>query len=106
MANGWNVASQAGLGGVSVNAVTLVEGTSFVISTPGGDIEPGGPEGLFYRDTRYLSRWRLRVDDLPLEALSVVPNDPFAATFLARAEPRQGRADSTLFIVRDRFVGD
>ena len=106
MANGWSIASQAGLGGVSGNAVTLIEGTSFVISSPGGDIEPGGPEGLFYRDTRYLSAWRLRVDDLPLEALSVVPNDPFAATFLARAEPREGQADSTLFIVRERFVGD
>lgn len=106
MANGWNAGVQFGLGGVSNSAVTLVEGTSFVISAPGGDIEPGGAEGLFYRDTRYLSAWRLRVDDLALEPLSVVPNDPFAATFLSRAEPREGQSDSTLFVVRDRFVGD
>ena len=106
MANVWNVGVHFGLGGVSSTAVTLLEGTSFVISSPGGDIEDGGAEGLFYRDTRYLSLWRLRVDDLPLEALSVVPNDPFAATFLSRGAPREGQADSTLFIVRDRFVGD
>ncbi|MGB9113303.1 MAG: glycogen debranching N-terminal domain-containing protein [Acidimicrobiales bacterium] len=106
MATSWSVGAQAGLGGISAAGVTLVEGTSFVISTPSGDIVPGDAEGLFYRDTRYLSAWRLAIDERPIEALSVVSHDPFAATFLGRVEPEEGRADSTVFVVRDRFIGD
>jgi glycogen debranching enzyme len=104
MPTAWNVGVEFGIGGIPT--VTLIEGTSFVISSHGGDIEPGISEGLYYRDTRYLSQWQLRLDDQPLEPLAVVPNDPFAATFLSRAAPRDGRADSTLFVQRDRFVGD
>src|SRR5437899_1621497 len=37
--------------------VTLVEGSTFCISRAGGDISPGGTQGLYYRDTRFLSRW-------------------------------------------------
>ena len=106
MATGWSVGTQPGLGGVSAAGVTLVEGTSFVISSAGGDIEPGDAQGLFYRDTRYLAAWRLAIDDRPIEPLSVVSNDPFAATFLGRVQPQEGRADSTVFVIRDRFVGD
>lgn len=102
----WSAGVQPGLGGVSATGVTLVEGTSFAISSPSGDIVPGDAEGLFYRDTRYLSGWRLAIDDRPIESLSVVSHDPFAATFLGRVQPEEGRADSTVFVVRDRFVGD
>jgi glycogen debranching enzyme len=105
--NAWVFAGgQPAPGGIAGNTVTLVEGTSFVISAPNGDIDPGGPQGLFYRDTRYLSGWQLRIDDTPVEPLAVVPSDPFAARFLGRVRPREGRADSTLFVVRERLVGD
>jgi len=104
--NAWVFRGRTVLGGVAANTVTLVEGTSFAISNPNGDIDPGGPQGLFYRDTRYLSRWRLRIDDVPIQPLTVVPSDPFSARFLGRVQPREGQTDSTLFIVRERFVGD
>jgi hypothetical protein len=42
--------------------VTLVEGWSFCVCTPGGDLNAAGPHGVFFRDTRILSRWDLRVD--------------------------------------------
>jgi glycogen debranching enzyme len=106
MATSFSIGVQPGLGGISATGVTLVEGASFVISSPSGDIVPGDAEGLFYRDTRFLSAWRLSIDERPIEALSVVSHDPFAATFLGRAEPEEGRADSTVFVVRDRFIGD
>ena len=106
MATSWSVGAQPGLGGISATGVTLVEGTSFVISSSSGDIVAGDAEGLFYRDTRYLSAWRIAIDERPIEALSVVSHDPFAATFLGRVEPEEGRADSTVFVVRDRFIGD
>src|SRR4051812_29466403 len=35
-------------------AVTLVEGSSFCICTPGGDLGADGPHGVFFQDTRIL----------------------------------------------------
>src|SRR5690349_1849336 len=43
----------------------LVNGPVFMITTPAGDVEEGGPDGprgLFHGDTRHLSRWVLTVD--------------------------------------------
>jgi hypothetical protein len=35
--------------------VTLVEGASLCICTPGGDLNGAGPHGVFFRDTRILA---------------------------------------------------
>lgn len=93
-----------GLGACS--PATLIEGSSFCISEPGGDILPGRPQGLFVRDTRVLSRWELTVDGKEPQPLSVQHAEPYAATFLARMPPRAGKADSTLLVVRRRYIGD
>ncbi|MFC7648157.1 glycogen debranching N-terminal domain-containing protein [Streptosporangium lutulentum] len=65
----------------------------------------GGAQGVYYADTRLLSRWELRVDDCPVEALRVLTGEPYHATFLGRAGPRPGRADSTLLVIRELYVG-
>ena len=89
----------------SSGVVTLVEGSSFCISTSSGDFFAGMPHGLFFRDTRFLSRFELRVNHRPPEPLAASPIDPFSAVFVARGHPRAGRADSTLMIFRYRYVG-
>jgi glycogen debranching enzyme len=93
-----------GLGACS--PATLIEGSSFCISEPGGDILPGRPQGLFVRDTRVLSHWELTVDGKEPQPLSVENTEPYAATFLSRMPARAGKADSTLLVVRRRYVGD
>ncbi len=85
--------------------VTLVEETTFCISSASGDIVPGGAEGLFFRDTRFVSRMELRLDGELPEAVAVQPNEPFACTFLARKPPGACKADSTLLLIRRRYVG-
>ncbi|MFI6479410.1 glycogen debranching N-terminal domain-containing protein [Nonomuraea sp. NPDC050663] len=85
--------------------VTLVEGDSFAVSERNGDIVPGAAQGVFHADTRLISRWELRVDDGPVEPLRVVEHAPFHASFLGRARPRPGQPESTLLVVRDRYVG-
>jgi len=92
--------------GAACAPVTLIEGSTFCISDPGGDILPDHPHGLFVRDTRMLSRWELLVDGAEPQPLSVHTPEPFAATFLSRMPPKAGRADSTLLVVRRRYVGD
>jgi glycogen debranching enzyme len=86
--------------------VTLVEGSTFCISEPGGDIRPGHAQGLFVRDTRVLSRWELLVDGSSPEPLTVQQAEPYAAAFLGQMPPPAGLADSTLLVVRRRYAGD
>src|SRR5215467_6433001 len=92
--------------GGTCSPVTLIEGSTFCISELGGDILPDRSHGLFVRDTRMLSRWELRVDGIEPQPLSVQNAEPYAATFLARMPPRAGKADSTLLVLRRRYVGD
>jgi len=86
--------------------VTLIEGVTFAICGRSGDIRPGAEQGLFFRDTRFVSRFELTVDDQHLEPLDIHRNSPYAATFVSRRPPRPGTADSTLLVVRRRFVGN
>ncbi len=86
--------------------VTLVEGSTFCISTSAGNVIPGAPMGLFVRDTRLLAHWELNVDGAGLEPLAVSSDDPFQATFVTRARPRPGQPESTLLVTRDREIGE
>ena len=44
--------------------ISILEGSTFVVSDGNGDIRSTGDtaDGLFYRDTRHLSRWDLRLN--------------------------------------------
>jgi glycogen debranching enzyme len=87
-------------------ATTLVEGSTFCRSSDIGDIHPGHPHGLFVSDTRVLSAWQLTLDGQPVEPLSAMEEEPYSATFVSRAAPRAGLADSTLLVLRRRSVSD
>lgn len=100
-----NAGEPAGLGAYG-ETITLVEGGSFCLSDRRGDVEPGRPQGLFFRDARVISRWELLVDGKPPEPLSVLSPEAFAARFVLRRPPQAGLADSTLLVTRDRMVAD
>jgi len=85
--------------------VTLVEGSSFCISTGCGDIPGGSAQGLFFRDTRFLSRLELMVNGVRPEHLAQATEDPFSAMFVSRARPRSGKPDSTIMVFRYRYIG-
>jgi glycogen debranching enzyme len=88
------------------SVVTLVEGSSFCICTPGGDLNGAGPHGVFFRDTRILSRWDLRIDGETPEPLAAMTPEPYRGTFLGRLPRRTGRTDTNLLVQRDRRVGN
>jgi len=105
MSDPWTFEGESpSLGGPS-GTVTLVQGSSFCISSRSGDILPDRPHGLFFRDTRFLSRFELRINGQQPEPLTADSTEPFSATFVLRTGPRPGRADSTLTIMRYRYVG-
>jgi len=100
---GWNADTAAGPMGSG--SVTLVEGSSFCISSANGDINPEHPHGVFYEDTRILSRWNLTVDGHPLEPLAAKTKEPYRALFVGRVPRTDGYADSPLIVERLREVG-
>ncbi|MEU1523572.1 glycogen debranching N-terminal domain-containing protein [Nocardia rhamnosiphila] len=86
--------------------VTLVEASTFCLSDPLGDIHSGTSQGLFYRDSRVISRWELRLDGQPAEHLTVLTPEAFKGRFILRKPPRAGVADSTVLVVRRRLIGN
>ncbi|HEX2046855.1 MAG TPA: glycogen debranching N-terminal domain-containing protein [Acidimicrobiales bacterium] len=85
--------------------VTLVQGSAFAISRRDGDVSPGTPQGLFFRDTRFLSGVELHVNGERPEVLAAERTAPFSVTFVLRSQPVAGRADSSLVVFRHRYVG-
>ena len=86
-------------------AVTLVEGQTFCLSGRAGDIMTDFPHGVFVLDTRFVSRWELRVNGHQLEPLTADVTEPFAATFVGHAHPAAGRADADVVVFRHRRIG-
>jgi glycogen debranching enzyme len=87
-------------------ALTLVERSSFCICSPTGDLGGAEPHGVFFRDTRILSRWDLRIDGETPEPLAALTPQPYRGTFVARVPRRAGRTDTNLLVERDRRVGN
>jgi glycogen debranching enzyme len=85
--------------------VTLVEGSTFCVAGRSADIHPGGSQGLYFLDTRLLSRLQLLVDGQPVEPLSVQVEDPFSAVHIGRRKPPAGAADVPVAVIRRRYVG-
>ncbi|MFP5218413.1 MAG: glycogen debranching N-terminal domain-containing protein [Actinomycetes bacterium] len=87
-------------------AVAAVGGSTFCLSNSSGDIDPLRAHGLFHRDARIVSRWRLLLDGRPAQPLAARSPEPFSALFIGQRPPAPGRADSTLLLVRERQVHD
>jgi glycogen debranching enzyme len=80
----------------------ILDGCTFFYSDGRGDVDAKGPEGLFYRDVRHLSRWLLRVDGEVVETLSSRRVDYFSARVVGAA-PHVDDAPPVA-VRRDRFV--
>jgi glycogen debranching enzyme len=95
-------ASLLGAGGT----ITLVDGQTFALSDPAGDMTPDLAHGLFVLDARVLSVWELRLDGNRVEPLAHHLAHPFTGRIVGRGRPREGHADADLVVVRDRQVGN
>jgi N-terminal domain of (some) glycogen debranching enzymes len=92
---------------VSERTLSVLDGGTFVLGDRLGDVRPdGGREhGFFSDDTRFVSRWVLRLNDTPLELLSLNQSAHFDAQFFLT--PTVGPdEEAPCSIVRHRLVGD
>ena len=57
---------------MSDNTISTLDGSTFLVSNRNGDIDarPDQPEGLFFKDTRHLSKWLLTINGIALDVLS------------------------------------
>ena len=90
------------------NTVSILDGSTFVVSDRRGDVDagPDQPHGLFFADTRFLSRWRLVMEGSELALLSTDDVDYFAAQFFLYPPTGTIYENPSLSIVRKRYVGD
>lgn len=100
----WNADTEAAAS--ETGSITVVEGSSFCISSGSGDISSdGGTNGAFFQDTRIISRWVLRINGSLREPLVAQRPQPFGATFVGRAKWPDGRFDSPLVVRQVRHIG-
>jgi glycogen debranching enzyme len=90
------------------DTISILDGSTFAVSDRKGDIDaaPDQPHGFFFRDTRFLSRWVLSVEDKPLELLSTDDVDYFAAQFFLYPPTGTIYKNPELSVVRKRTIGD
>ena len=88
--------------------VRILDGSTFVVSDEQGDIaaKPDEPLGLFYRDMRHLSTWRLLLNGGPLDALSTDLIGYDGAAFFLVVPTGTIYQNPSLSVTRRRFVGD
>ncbi|APR81291.1 Glycogen debranching enzyme [Minicystis rosea] len=86
--------------------LSAYEGSSFLVLDPGGDIEEGSESGLYREDTRFLSRYVLRVGGArPIVLSSRVPAAHVAVVF-ATNPALPGVPRGSLVLKRSYAVGD
>jgi glycogen debranching enzyme len=92
---------------MSDDIVTILDGSTFVVSDRRGDIEASltDPTGLFSFDTRFLSKWLLTVDGQRLSSLSVDDLHYFDARFFLVPGTGTVYVDAKLSLIRRRAVG-
>jgi len=88
-------------------SVASLQGSTFVVSDRAGDVEasPSDPQGLFYNDTRFLSKWKLTLDGDGLSPLSTDDVHYFLAQFFLVRGTGTVYSDSSMSVLRQRFVG-
>jgi glycogen debranching enzyme len=91
---------------LGADSIAILEGRTFMCSNALGDIPPGSIGGLLHNDTRFVSRWELKLAGKPLALLKSKVVDYYSASFfLTNPDLPRLRANSVA-VRRLRFIGD
>ena len=93
---------------MSEETISILDGSTFLVSSPNGDIDagPNQPHGLFYQDMRHLSKWKLTIRGISLDVLSTDAVEYYYSQHFCVPPTGTIYKNPTLSIVRRRFVGD
>src|SRR5690606_19260938 len=89
------------------NLVRILDGNTFVVSRDTGDIDadPSMPTGFFSYDTRFLSKWQLRINGESLHPLSVDDVQYFETRFFLVPGSPSHYVDAKVSVIRQRMIG-
>ncbi|EMQ99926.1 glycogen debranching N-terminal domain-containing protein [Paeniglutamicibacter gangotriensis] len=102
MVEAWTSGVGAQLAGPG--AVTILHGTTYVLAAANGDMDAARPHGFFFRDTRFISGWRLRLNGKELESLYGSATEPYRAMFVGRPAVDGAGPESHVLIERHRSL--
>jgi glycogen debranching enzyme len=88
------------------NWIQVLEGSTFMLSDPRGDVAEGSSAGLFHEDTRFVSRFELEVNGARPSLLSAGAITYYSAAFFLTNPQLDGIPAGSLSIQRYRNVGD
>jgi glycogen debranching enzyme len=93
---------------MALDTISILDGSTFLVSDLRGDVDasPDEPHGFFYRDTRFLSKWKLTANGSPLNVLSTANVAYFTAKFFLVPPTGTVNDNPTLSVVRNRMIGD
>ena len=86
------------------NRIVVSYGSVFAISDSTGDINEGTEEGLYANDTRFLSKYRVRLQTRPLDPLGFNLLNHSIASFYNTNPQVDGLPAATTSILRDRYL--
>jgi glycogen debranching enzyme len=88
--------------------VSILDGSTFVVSSANGDIEAKSdqPHGLFFKDTRHLSLWIVTLNGVRLDVLSTDTIEYYFAQFFCVPPGGNVYKSPTVSVIRRRFVGE
>src|SRR5215468_9263159 len=90
------------------NSISILDGSTFLVSSPNGDIDakPDQPQGLFFKDMRHLSKWKLTVNGITLDVLSTDSIEYYYSQHFCVPPTGTIYKNPTLSVIRRRFVGN
>jgi glycogen debranching enzyme len=93
---------------VNDNTISILDGSTFLVSSNNGDIEagPDQPHGFFYKDMRHLSTWKLTISGRALDVLSTDAIEYYYSQHFCIPPTGSFYKNPTVSIVRRRYVGD
>lgn len=91
---------------LGADSVHLLEGSNFMISDGRGDVPDKAVAGLFYEDTRFLSKYELLLNGKKPQVLTSAQVDYYTAGFFMTNPDLEEIPAQTFSIMRSRFVGN
>ncbi len=95
-------------GAVQARQVSILEGSTFVVSDRTGDIaaRQDEPAGFFYRDMRHLSCWQIRLNGRELDSLGSAAIEYDEALFFLVVPTESVYRNSSVALIRRRHIGN
>src|SRR5215472_16215573 len=93
---------------MSENTISILDGSTFLVASPNGDIDAGPTQaqGLFYKDMRHLSKWKLTIGGIALDVLSTDDSEYYYAQHFCVPPTGTIYKNPTISVIRRRLVGD